>query len=105
MNFECAVEPRGNVTRFKLVLDDLIAERPVTRESVDSIVLLSRGSEGKYTYINPVNRTNQFISVFWKPDSGLNGFWVKEHSCFEKFENLVSEILPAQFKISLFSAP
>jgi hypothetical protein len=105
MNFECAIEPRGNVTRFKLVLSDLIAERPVTREPVNSLKLFSRKSVGKFTYINPINRTQEFVTVFSNTKSQENGFFVKEVACFKKFVNLVGEIPTQQFRISMFSSP
>lgn len=104
-NFECAIEPRGNVTRFKLVLEDLIAEKPVTREPVDSLNLLSRRAGAKFTYINPINRTEEFVSVFTNVESMLNGFWVKDKVCFNKFVTLVRELPISQIKISMFSSP
>lgn len=104
-NFECPIEPRGNVTRFKLILEDLIAEKPVTREPVDALTLLSRRAGAKFTYINPINRTEQFVSVFWNPESKLNGFWVKEEKCYQKFVQVVRDVPSAQLKISMFSSP
>lgn len=105
VNFECAIEPRGNVTRFKLILEDLIAEKPVTREPVDSFNLLSRRAGAKFTYINPINRTEEFVSVFWNVESKLNGFWVKEKVCYNKFAQLIRDVPTAQLKISMFASP
>lgn len=104
-NFECLIEPRGNVTRFKLILADLIADRPVTREQVESVTLLSRKSDGKFTYINPTNRTEEIVTVFSNPKSLENGFLAKNVTCFNKFVELVREIPPQQFRITMFSSP
>jgi hypothetical protein len=107
-NFQCEIEPRGNVTRFKLVLADLIAERPVTREPIVSLPLLSRKSpsgKDKFTYISPVNRTHEIVSVFADKKAGPNGFFIKDRTCFEKFVQLVRDVSTEQLQISMFSSP
>ena len=104
-NFQCPIEPRGNVTRFKLVLADLVVERPVTREDVSSLAIYSRKSDGKFTYINPTNRTQEILSVFSNPKSQANGFFVKDVACFKKFVTLVGEIPTEQFRLTMFSSP
>jgi len=98
-NIDCELIPR--VEKFKglkLRLTDLVVE-PELVGSVGMFRLVSTESAGKWTFVHPVDGTNEFVYVYSEPHVKKPGFIVRDRECFAQFVRLAADVPKERFTI------
>lgn len=98
---ECPVVPElGLVEKLRLRLADLIVKVDVTSDKVEVLKLVSRKSQGKFTFVHPRTHHEEILVVRQVEDVEP-GFLIKDVKCFERFVTLVKNVQPEKFRLVL----
>lgn len=100
-NFECEVIPSvQHISNLKLRLADLTIKAAVN-ETSPVFELLSKKSAGKFTFVNPVDHTNEILSIYMEQTVEKPGFLVRDRLCFAQFVSLISFLPIEQLKLTV----
>jgi len=101
--FECPVLPElGLAQKLRLRLADLIVKVDETTTSkVEVLKLVSRKSQGKFTFVHPALHQEEVLVVRHVEDVNQPGFLIKDKECFQKFVTLVKDVQPEKFRLTL----
>jgi len=100
-SFECQVEERlPGLETVNIRLADLEI-LPAVPNKFDVLRVLSRASSGLFTFIQPGTTKQVTISLFNSEKSTETGLFVKDTSCWNQFQRVVSQSKPEDVGFAL----
>lgn len=101
--FECPVVPKltGILETLRLRLADLIVKIDESSSKVELLKLVTRKSQGKFTFVHPTTHKEEVLVVRHSKDIKTPGFWVEDAKCFQKVVRLVKDVQPEKFRLIL----